>query len=61
MLFVHDWKEAPAAMMALWQKPAELFARQEALIQWYDRYVSERIDALESVIETHYREAAKKH
>ena len=54
MMFVEDWKDAPQAMMALWRRPSDLLRRQEELIQWYDSYMSTRIEALERVIEDHF-------
>lgn len=57
ILFVDDWKDAPKAMMDLWNAPGALLARQEALIVWYDTYMTQRIEDLERVIESHYADA----
>jgi len=57
ILFVSDWKDAPKAMMNLWNNPAELLSRQESLIRWYDDYVTQRIVEMEAVIEVHYQKS----
>jgi hypothetical protein len=59
MLFVDDWKDAPKAMMTLWNNPQALLKRQEALLQWYDGYMRGRIQTLERVVDHHYQREQK--
>eukprot|EP00049_Salpingoeca_infusionum_P025808 m.21771 g.21771 ORF g.21771 m.21771 type:complete len:555 (+) comp8334_c0_seq1:179-1843(+) len=51
ILFVDDWKDAPKAIMELWNNPARLLKRQIELAEWYDKYMRGRVKDLEASLE----------
>ena len=51
MLFVENWEDAPAAMMALVKDSTALLARQNATRTWYDDMMRTVVLGLEELLE----------